>query len=129
MTYCFPENFFYADSHEYFFEDGALYTVGLSEYAVDQLGDIVFVELEEKGSILDKGATFGTIESVKAVEEVYMPFNGEIMEINSNIVENPEILQNSPNNDGWLIKIKASQEILFDNFYTSQKYSEKVDPK
>ena len=74
MSYQFPENFNYADTHEYVLEENGLLKIGVSEFAIDQLGDIVFVELADQGSTLKKGETFGTIESVKAVEEVYLPF-------------------------------------------------------
>ena len=99
MTYSFPENLKYADTHEYIREENGLIRMGVSEFAIDQLGDIVFVELAEKGEVILKGNTFGTIESVKAVEEVYLPFQGEIIEKNQEVIDNPEILQNDPIND------------------------------
>ena len=74
MSYQFPDNLNYADTHEYGLEEEGLLKIGVSEFAIDQLGDIVFVELADQGTTLQKGETFGTIESVKAVEEVYLPF-------------------------------------------------------
>ncbi len=76
MSYQFPEYLNYADTHEYVWEENGLLKIGVSEFAIDQLGDIVFVELADQGKTLEKGETFGTIESVKAVEEVYLPFRG-----------------------------------------------------
>ena len=129
MTYKFPENFLYADTHEYVKKENDLIKLGISEFAVDQLGDIVFVELREKGSTLEKGETFGTIESVKAVEEVYLPFDAEIIERNDNVIDNPEILQNDPINDGWLILVKPEPNYNFDNLMSSEEYKSKVAPK
>ena len=129
MTYSFPENFKYADTHEYIKEENGLIRMGVSEFAIDQLGDIVFVELAEKGEVILKGDTFGTIESVKAVEEVYLPFQGEIIEKNQEVIDNPEILQNDPINDGWLILVKPEPNYNYDNLMSSEEYKSKVAPK
>ena len=129
MTYSFPENLKYADTHEYVKEENGLIRMGVSEFAIDQLGDIVFVELAEKGEVILKGDTFGTIESVKAVEEVYLPFQGEIIEKNQEVIDNPEILQNDPINDGWLILVKPEPNYNYDNLMSSEEYKSKVAPK
>jgi len=102
--------------------------MGVSEFAIDQLGDIVFVELAEKGELLSQGDTFGTIESVKAVEEVYLPFSGEIIEKNQAVIDNPEILQNDPMNTGWLILVKPEPNYNYDNLMSSEEYKSKVAP-
>tara|TARA_B100000945_G_scaffold310061_1_gene301578 strand:- start:547 stop:936 length:390 start_codon:yes stop_codon:yes gene_type:complete len=128
MSYQFPENFKYADTHEYVIEENGLLKIGVSEFAIDQLGDIVFVELAELGSSLQKGDTFGTIESVKAVEEVYLPFSGEIKMINESVIDNPEVLQNDPIGDGWLIILKPDSKVSFDDLITSDVYKSKVMP-
>ena len=109
-------------------EENGLLKIGVSEFAIDQLGDIVFVELIEKGSNLEKGETFGTIESVKAVEEVYLPFSGEVISVNEDVIDNPEILQNDPVGDGWLVIIKTESNISFDELMTSDQYKSKVVP-
>ena len=129
MTYSFPENLKYADTHEYIKEENGLIRMGVSEFAIDQLGDIVFVELAEKGEVILKGDTFGTIESVKAVEEVYLPFQGEIIEKNQEVIDNPEILQNDPINDGWLILVKPEPNYNYDNLMSTEEYKSKVAPK
>lgn len=129
MTYSFPENLKYADTHEYIKEENGLIRMGVSEFAIDQLGDIVFVELAERGEVILKGDTFGTIESVKAVEEVYLPFQGEIIEKNQEVIDNPEILQNDPINDGWLILVKPEPNYNYDNLMSSEEYKSKVAPK
>ena len=128
MSYQFPENLNYADTHEYVLEENGLLKIGVSEFAIDQLGDIVFVELADMGSTLQKGDTFGTIESVKAVEEVYLPFSGEIKMINESVIDNPELLQNDPIGEGWLIIINPNSKVSFDDLMTSDTYKSKVMP-
>ena len=128
MSYTFPDYLKYADTHEYIHEENGLIKIGVSEFAIDQLGDIVFVELVEKGESLKQGDTFGTIESVKAVEEVYLPFAGEIIETNQEVIDNPEILQNDHINDGWLILVKPEPNYNYDNLMSSEEYKSKVAP-
>ncbi len=129
MSYQFPDNLNYADTHEYVLEENGLLKIGVSEFAIDQLGDIVFVELADQGTTLEKGETFGTIESVKAVEEVYLPFSGEIVSVNESVIDNPELLQNDPIGEGWLIIIKTDSKVSFDDLMTSEEYQSKVVPK
>jgi len=128
MSYQFPEYLKYADTHEYVIEENGFIKIGVSEFAIDQLGDIVFVELAELGAILEKGDTFGTIESVKAVEEVYLPFSGEIVSTNESVIENPDLLQNDPIGEGWLVILKPDLKVSFDDLMTSDVYKSKVMP-
>ena len=128
MSYQFPDNLNYADTHEYVLEENGLLKIGVSEFAIDQLGDIVFVELSDQGKTLEKGETFGTIESVKAVEEVYLPFGGEIVSVNESVVDNPELLQNDPIGEGWLVILKPESKVSFDDLMTSDSYKSKVMP-
>ena len=128
MAYLFPEYLKYADTHEYIKLEGNLLRLGISEFAIDQLGDIVFVELVEKGEVLKKGETFGTIESVKAVEEVFLPFSGEIIDRNNEVIDNPEILQNDPIGAGWLIIFKPTDIFSLNDLMTSDEYKSKVVP-
>ena len=103
-----PDGILCSKSHEYLLEgDNSIYTIGLTDYAVEQLGDIVFVELPEVGSSYSKGEVFATVESVKAASEIYMPVGGKILEVNEKIAESPEILNDSPFEEGWLVKIEA----------------------
>ena len=129
MSYQFPENLNYADTHEYVLEESGLLKIGVSEFAIDQLGDIVFVELAEQGSTLNKGETFGTIDSVKAVEEVYLPFSGEILSVNESVIDNPELLQNDPIGEGWLVILKPDSQVTISDLMTSEEYQSKVIPK
>jgi len=129
MSYQFPDNLNYADTHEYVLEENGLLKIGVSEFAIDQLGDIVFVELADEGATLEKGETFGTIESVKAVEEVYLPFSGEIVSVNESVIENPELLQNDPIGEGWLVILKPESEAKIADMMSSEEYKSKVVPK
>ena len=129
MSYQFPDNLNYADTHEYVLEENGLLKIGVSEFAIDQLGDIVFVELADQGRILEKGETFGTIESVKAVEEVFLPFSGEIVSVNESVIDNPELLQNDPIGEGWLVILKPESEATISDLMTSEEYKSKVVPK
>ena len=129
MSYQFPDYLKYADTHEYVMEENGLLRIGISEFAIDQLGDIVFVELADQGSKLQKGETFGTIESVKAVEEVYIPFSGKIVSINEKVIDNPEILQDDPVGEGWLVIIQPESEVSIGDLMTSDEYKSKVVPK
>ncbi|MDD3420520.1 MAG: glycine cleavage system protein GcvH [Candidatus Gastranaerophilales bacterium] len=100
-----PEGILCTKSHEYIIQEDNVCTVGITDYAVEQLGDIVFVELPEVGTSFDKGESFGAIESVKAASEVYMPISGEITAINEALLEKPELINNDTYADGWLIKV------------------------
>lgn len=104
-----PENILCSKSHEFLQDNGdGTYTVGLTDYAVEQLGDIVFLELPEVGDEYSKGDTFATIESVKAASEIYMPVSGKIVEINEKVVDSPELLNEDSYEQGWLVKIEAT---------------------
>ena len=96
-------------SHEFLLENAdGTYTIGLTDYAVEQLGDIVFLELPEENSEFSKGDTFATVESVKAASEIYMPISGKIIEINNEAVDSPELLNEDCYEKGWLVKIEAT---------------------
>ena len=95
-------------SHEYVAEKDGFYIIGLTDYAVEQLGDIVFVELPEVDSEFSKGDVLGTVESVKAASEIYMPIAGKVIEINEKLVDSPELLNESPLDEGWLIKVESN---------------------
>jgi glycine cleavage system H protein len=94
-------------SHEYILEKSGKYIIGLTDYAVEQLGDIVFLELPDVGAEFVKNEVFATIESVKAASEIYMPISGKIVEVNEAVVDKPEILNESPFEKGWLVKIES----------------------
>ena len=112
----------YAESHEWAKAEGDNVKVGISDYAQDQLGDIVFVEMPEVGETFDKGAEFGTVESVKAVSELYMPVGGEIVAVNGALEDSPELINNTPYSDGWMIEVKADDPAELDSLMTKDAY-------
>jgi glycine cleavage system H protein len=117
-----PDDIRYAESHEWAKAEGDSVKVGISDYAQDQLGDIVFVEMPEVGETFDKGVEFGTVESVKAVSELYMPVGGEIVAINSALEDSPELINSTPYSDGWLIEIKADDPAELEALMTKDAY-------
>ena len=126
MAFDFPAQFRYADSHEYAHADGDLVRLGLSAFAVDQLGDIVFVDLPDVGSSLSRGSSFGTVESVKAVEEMYAPVSGEVVERNESVLASPEELQNDPHGQGWLLAVRPSDASQLEELMAAATYAAKV---
>tara|TARA_Y100001968_G_scaffold225817_1_gene208639 strand:- start:580 stop:966 length:387 start_codon:yes stop_codon:yes gene_type:complete len=126
MPFSFPDNFRFADSHEYAYLDDDLVRIGISEFAVDQLGDIVFVDLPEEGTAIVKGESFGSVESVKAVEDMYAPLSGEILHINNSVLASPEELQNDPHGEGWLLIIRPDNADQLQELMDSQSYSKKI---
>jgi glycine cleavage system H protein len=118
----FPDNIRYAESHEWAQAAGDKVKIGITDYAQDQLGDIVFVELPEKGNTFGKGEAFGTVESVKAVSELYMPVGGKVMAVNAALEESPEKVNNTPYSDGWMIEIKVENTSELDALLTKDAY-------
>ena len=104
----FDESVKYQESHEWARVDGDLVVVGISDYAQDELGDVVFVELPEVGSTLKKGDAFGVVESVKAASDLYLPVGGEIAEVNEALKDTPEKVNEAPFGEGWIIKVKSA---------------------
>ena len=117
-----PDNLRYAKDHEWTKLEGGKVKIGIDDYAQDQLGDIVFVELPEVGATFAKGEEFGTVESVKAVSELFMPVGGEILAINTALEETPEHVNNSPYEDGWMIEIKPSDVAEMDALMDKEAY-------
>ena len=120
----FPENVHYAESHEWVKADGNTARIGITDYAQDQLGDIVFVELPQEGDTFEKGKEFGTVESVKAVSELYMPISGEILAVNATLAEQPETVNTDPYNVGWMIEVKPENPSELDALMSKDAYLE-----
>jgi glycine cleavage system H protein len=119
-----PEDVRYTDDHEWAKKNGGVVRIGISDYAQDQLGDIVFVELPEVGSSFDKGEEFGTVESVKAVSELYMPIGGEVTAINEALADEPERVNSDPYDGGWMVEVKASDPAELDAMKSKVDYLE-----
>jgi glycine cleavage system H protein len=107
MTLEFPDDLRYLETHEYVRLEGEIATLGISAFAVDQLGDLVFLELPEVGEAIATGERFGTIESVKAVEELYPPVSGTVIDRNEAMIESPELIAEDPYGQGWLVKVRV----------------------
>jgi len=103
----YPEDLRYLETHEYVRLEGEIATLGISAFAVDQLGDIVFLELPELGEVLEVGSSFGTIESVKAVEDLFPPVSGTVVDRNQAMIDSPELIADDPHGEGWLLKVRV----------------------
>ena len=122
------ENMLCAKTHEYVLEKDGVYEVGITDYAIEQLGDIVFVELPETDSEFSKGEVFGTIESVKAATEIYMPISGRVIELNEEIATNPEFLNDDSYENKWLIKIESDgNQIEFADLLDYSDYKDEIE--
>lgn len=117
-----PEEAVYTDDHEWVLQAGDALSVGITDYAQDQLGDIVFVELPVVGEGFAKGDVFGTVESVKAVAELFMPVSGKIVEINTALADAPELVNHSPYDEGWLVRVKPDHVEDLDAFMGRDAY-------
>lgn len=120
----FPEDVRYAEDHEWARPGEGTAKIGISDYAQDQLGDIVFVELPQVGDTLEKGAEFGTVESVKAVSELYMPMGGKVVSVNTALEEVPEHVNNAPYTEGWMIEVEPADASEFDQMMSRDAYLE-----
>lgn len=123
----YPDNLKYYDSHEYASLSGNIATLGITAFAVDELGDIVFLELPEVGDSVEKSESFGTVESVKAVEDVVSPVSGKVIERNESLIESPEKLSDDPYDEGWLIKVEITDASDLDDALSSEEYRERVE--
>lgn len=122
-----PENLKYTEEHEWVLIEDDIVTIGITDYAQEQLGDVVFVELPEVGDELESGKPFGVVESVKAVSDVYAPLSGEVLEVNTDLPDEPELLNTSPYEDGWMIKIKLTDPDELDELMDAAAYQELVE--
>ena len=116
----------YAETHEWIRVDGDEVVVGISDYAQDQLGDIVYVELPRVGATLARGEEFGTVESVKAVSDLVMPVAGEVTTVNANLENDPGLVNSAPYTDGWMIRIKPDDPAAADSLLSSDDYLAKL---
>ncbi|MEZ2225784.1 glycine cleavage system protein GcvH [Microcoleus sp.] len=127
MALEYPDDLKYLDTHEYIRLEGEIATIGISAFAVDQLGDIVFLELPEVGETLEKGEAFGTVESVKAVEDLKAPVTGTVIERNDAIVESPENLAEDAYGAGWLLKVRVADSSEVNEALSVEEYRKMVE--
>jgi glycine cleavage system H protein len=122
-----PDNLKYTKDHEWIKVDGDEALIGITEFAQKELGDIVFIEVETEGETLESGDAFGTIEAVKTVSDMFMPVKGEVVEFNTELESNPEIVNKDPYGEGWIIKIKISDAAELDELLTADAYKEIIE--
>ncbi|MBE9200734.1 MULTISPECIES: glycine cleavage system protein GcvH [unclassified Nodularia (in: cyanobacteria)] len=127
MSFEYPQDFRYLDTHEYVRLDGEIGTIGITEFAVDQMGDVVFLELPDIGDLLTKGETFGTIESVKAVEDLNSPVTGTVIERNEALIESPEEIADDPYGEAWLLKVRVNDADEVLDALTADEYRALVE--
>jgi glycine cleavage system H protein len=121
-----PDNLKYTKDHEWIKVDNDEALIGITDYAQNELGDIVFIEVETEGETLDKEETFGTIEAVKTVSDLFMPVSGEIVEFNEKLEQAPETVNNDPYGEGWIIKIKITDVAELDELLDAAAYKELI---
>ena len=122
-----PEDNRYAKSHEYVHLEGDVATIGITDYAQKELGDVVFVELPQVGSQLEAGDELGSIESVKAVSELFSPVTGEVIEINEALADNPALVNTDAWGDGWMVRIRVADATEVDELMTAEEYDEYLE--
>lgn len=121
-----PDNLKYTVEHEWVRVEGDEAVIGVTEFAQGELGDVVFLEIETEGESLSKGETFGTIEAVKTVSDLYMPADGKVLEVNPALEETPELINSSPFEEGWMIRIKLSDPSQLDELMSAKAYAELI---
>lgn len=118
-----PNELKYTSEHEWIRIEGDEVVVGVTDFAQEELGDVVFMEIETEGEILARGDTFGTIEAVKTVSDLYMPLDGEVVEVNAALEDTPELVNSNPFGEGWMIRIKCSDPSQLDELMSADEYS------
>ena len=117
-----PEDLKYTREHEWVSIDGSVATIGITDHAQEQLGDVVFVELPSLGDRVEKAAAFGVVESTKAVSDVYAPLSGEVTEVNDDLLDNQELINEDPYGDGWMVKITLGDKADLEDLMTADEY-------
>lgn len=123
----FPDDLKYTEEHEWALLEGDLVSIGITDFAQNQLGDVVFVDLPEVGERVEAGKALGVVESVKTVSDVYAPISGEIVEINSDLLDSPETVNNSPYDDGWMVRIRPDDAGDLDDLMDAASYQDFVE--
>ncbi len=129
MSYQLPEDFYYTKDHEWAQVDENIVTIGVTEFAQEQLGEVVYVELPEEGAKVNQGESFGVVESVKAASDLYAPVSGTVIEVNMALLEDPSALNDDPMNDGWLIRIEMDSEKELANLMRVPDYKKLISEK
>ncbi len=122
-----PENLKFTREHEWVRIEGEMAVIGITDFAQGELGDVVFVEIETEGETLEKGEIFGTVEAVKTVSDLFMPVTGEVVEINEALAARPELVNQDPYGEGWMIRIKVAEEGDVEELLTPEEYRQMVE--
>ena len=122
----FPEDLYYTKDHEWLKVDGDVATIGITDFAQSELGDIVFIDIETVGDSLDKEEVFGTVEAVKTVSDLFMPLSGEVLEFNEQLNDQPELVNSDPYGEGWMVKVKMSDSSQLEELMKHTDYQEQV---
>lgn len=123
----FPKDLKYTKEHEWVKVEGDSVTVGITDYAQDSLGDVVYVELPQEGGAVTKHEPFGVVESVKAVSDLYSPVSGTVAEVNDSIIDNPEVINEDPYGDAWMLKVELASEDELDDLLSSEDYQQFIE--
>jgi glycine cleavage system H protein len=122
-----PADLKYTEDHEWVRVEGDTVVVGITDFAQGELGDVVFVEIETEGEELDKGETFGTVEAVKTVSDLFMPVGGEVAEVNEELADEPELVNKDPYGKGWMVKIKVADSSELDDLMSADDYQKMIE--
>ena len=122
----FPENLKYSKDHEWVRVEGNEAYIGISDFAQSELGEIVFVDIDTEGETVDKGEIFGSIEAVKTVSDLIMPITGEVLEVNPKLEDEPELVNNDPYGNGWIVKVTLDEESELDDLLSSKDYKSEI---
>ena len=126
MSFNIPDDRQYMESHEYAARDGDTVRVGISDFAQDELGDVVFVELPDVGDSVTHDEAFGVVESIKAVSDLYAPVSGEVTAVNEDLFDAPELVNDDPYGDGWMLEIEMSDESELDDLLSADEYDDQI---
>jgi glycine cleavage system H protein len=122
-----PADLKYTEDHEWIRMEGNMAVVGVTDYAQNELGDVVFIEIETEGEELEKGDTFGTVEAVKTVSDLFMPVSGKVAEVNAALADDPELVNKDPYGKGWMIKIEANNKEEADDLLSADDYRKMIE--
>ncbi len=123
----FPKDLKYTKEHEWVREEGSVVVVGITDYAQDSLGDVVYVELPQEGGSVTKDEPFGVVESVKAVSDLYSPVTGNVVEVNDAIIDSPEVINDDPYGDAWMIKVELSNAEELNDLLSAEEYQKYIE--
>ncbi|TDX44467.1 glycine cleavage system H protein [Halanaerobium congolense] len=121
------DDLYYSEDHEWIREEEEYLLIGITDFAQEELGDIVFVELPEVDEEFDKDDSFGVLESVKAVSDTFIPISGRVIEVNEDLIDNPELINDDPYGDGWLIKVDPADDSELDELLSAEEYAEFIE--